>query len=116
MVPISRPGRESTDHTAVGFRNRDSGLDLSRSFAPPPRAESAGSRLDAILARSTRKGYEHSGPERCAVRRIRRVKSDGRPPNTAVQRKPLSKINYRPESPITRNVESLNILSGRSAT
>jgi hypothetical protein len=56
MVPISRPGRESIDHTAVGFRNRASGLDLSRSFAPPPRAESPGSRLDAILARLDKEG------------------------------------------------------------
>jgi hypothetical protein len=57
--------------------------------------------------------YEHSGPERCAVRRIPLVKSEGRPPNTLLFRgSPLSKINYRPESPITRNVESLNIPSG----
>jgi hypothetical protein len=33
-------------------------------------------------------------------------------PGFAVQRKSLSKINYRPESPITRNMESLNIPSG----
>jgi hypothetical protein len=57
--------------------------------------------------------YEHSGPERCAVRRIPLVKSEGRPPNTLLFRgSPLSKINYRQESPITRNVESLNIPSG----